>query len=103
MGKNILIDKIKTKIMKTFFTFLFITIASSLYSQCDTLNMAKEETYSVRAIEEAVDYIGLTPRKLTCDELIYINQFRSNIVVVMKLDDYTEVTIYPKYINNVKR
>jgi len=91
------LKKLKLKIMKTLFTFLFITIAtSSLYSQCDTLNMVKEETYSVRAIKEAVDYIGLSPRKLTCDELIHINQFRSNTVVVMKLDDYTEVTIHPK-------
>ena len=80
-------------------TIFFITItSSSLYSQCDSLLMAKEGTYSVRAVEEAVDYIGLVPRKLTCDELIYINGIRSNVVVVMKLDDYTEVTIHPKKI-----
>lgn len=68
------------------------------YSQCDTTLIAKEGTYNVRAIEEAMDYINPIHRKLTCDELIHIEEIRTNKKIILKLDDYTEVTIYPKII-----
>ena len=77
------------------FLMLFLFIGVS-YSQCDSTLMAKKSTHSVRVIEEAMDYINPTPRKLTCDELIYIEEVRSHVQIILKLDDYTEVTIYPK-------
>jgi hypothetical protein len=86
------------KNMKNILLILMMFIGTLGYSQCDTTLIAKEGTYVVRAIEEAMDYLNPTPRKLNCDELIYIEEIRSNKKIIIKLDDYTEVTIYPKII-----
>jgi hypothetical protein len=58
--------------------------------------MSKHGTYQVYVIDEAVDYVGLHPRNLTCEELIYIESLRDYVKVFVKLDDYTKVEIFPK-------
>jgi len=90
--------------MKILLILFFCLFSINLFSQCDSTLIAKEGTYIVRSIEEAMDYINPSPRKLTCDELIYIEEIRSNKKIIIKLDDYTEVTIYPKtnYIQHEK-
>lgn len=76
---------------------IFLSLLSEIsFSQCDSSLMAAKGTYNVIVRREAVDFIGLKPRELTCEELIYMEVNRKAIAVIINLDEYTSVEIFPK-------
>jgi hypothetical protein len=86
--------------MKNIITIIFILVAYSAFSQshqpCNSSNQAKEGTYLVRLIEGTYESLDAKPRFISDDEKCLI-ELERNIYqeTVLKLDDFTEVLIYP--------
>jgi hypothetical protein len=74
--------------------FLLLITSKISFGQCDSLITSRK--FEVRIIEGSVESSEVVPRTLTCEELQMIEESSANHVVIIQLDLYTEVKIYPK-------
>ncbi|MFN3918362.1 MAG: hypothetical protein ACK4K0_11585 [Flavobacteriales bacterium] len=82
---------------------ILLNYSFSFASSCDSTTWAKSGTYEVRIIENSVESTDVKPRKLSTEELCMIEENRDvNDVVILRLDSFTEVKIFPLIKNQPK-
>lgn len=82
--------------------FIFILIFTGLsavgFSQCDSTQWAKENTYQLIRVNESSESKSVSKTPLTSDQLCFIETSRKDHqIVIIELDAFTRVRIFPRY------